>query len=142
MGLAQRCAGGACGPPWASRGPWWRVMGCIAQSIPPEAARRLDGDQLIEIEVNDRLQCLAGSTVAQPLRESVEPGDILGLQGEQFGDGGTPSLRPVGAPDGARHRRSAVFGLALAIACLPLGGLRPLRWPSPGVGGVGSYCVT
>ena len=74
-----------------------------------------------EIEVNDRLQCLAGSTVAQPLGESVEPSDILDLQGEQFGDGGTPSLRPVGAPDGARQRRSAVFGLALAIACLPLG---------------------
>ena len=66
--------------------PRCRVAGRIAQSIPLETTR-LDGGRLIDIEVNNRLQCLAGSTVAQPFRKGAEPSGVLGLQGEQFGDG-------------------------------------------------------
>ena len=33
-------------------------------SIPPKAARRFDAGQLIEIEIDDCLQCLAGGAVA------------------------------------------------------------------------------
>jgi hypothetical protein len=35
-----------------------------ARSIPPKAARRLDRDYLVEVEIDNRLQCFAGGALA------------------------------------------------------------------------------
>ena len=43
------------------------VPGGTALSVSPKAARRLDAGQLVEIEIDDRLQRLAGGAVAQRL---------------------------------------------------------------------------
>ena len=48
-------------------------------SVPSVAARRHDGDQFVEVEVNDHLQCLASWALAQGYGETVEPGRIFGL---------------------------------------------------------------
>jgi len=50
-----------------------------ALSVSPKAARRLDADQFIEIEVDDRLQGLASGAVAQCLGQRIEPHRIFGL---------------------------------------------------------------
>ena len=50
-----------------------------AASIAPEAARRLDRDDLVEIEIDDSLQGLAGGAVAQRLGQRVEPCCVLSL---------------------------------------------------------------
>ena len=50
-----------------------------ALSVSPKAARRLDADQFIEIEVDDRLQGLASGAVAQCLGQRIEPHCIFGL---------------------------------------------------------------
>ena len=51
----------------------------LGHSVPSVAARRLDGDEIVEIEVDNRLQRLAGSAVVQRFGEVVEPGGIFGL---------------------------------------------------------------
>jgi hypothetical protein len=51
--------GRRCGPP----GGELRAVRTAA-SIAPEAARRLDRDNLVEIEIDDRLQGFAGGGVA------------------------------------------------------------------------------
>jgi hypothetical protein len=61
--------------PVGRRGRGWQPIG----SIPPKAARRLDADQLAEIEIDNRLQRLAGGAVTQRLGQRIEPGGILGL---------------------------------------------------------------
>src|SRR5215472_7832248 len=43
------------------------------------------------VEFDDCLQCVAGSAIAQGFRESVEPGGIFGLQGDEFSDGVAPA---------------------------------------------------
>ena len=60
-------------------------------------ARRHDGDELIEIQINDGLQSCGGSGVAEIIRQAVVPGGVFGLQGEQSGDQVIPVLR-AGAP--------------------------------------------
>src|SRR5580658_7116162 len=66
-------------------------------SIPPEAAWRLDGHDLIEVEINDGLQGLAGGAVAGCLRQGRQPGGILGLQGDKLANRGLPALHPWGS---------------------------------------------
>ena len=58
-----------------------------------EAAWRLDGADLIEVEIEDRLQGLAGGGVAQRFRQRLEPLGVLALQGDEFGNGVVPALR-------------------------------------------------
>ena len=95
-----------------------------ALSVSPKAARRLDAGQFVEIEIDNRLQGLAGGAVAQRLGQRDEPGGILGLEPQECGDGGMPLLRSTGMADRLRRaprRRRAVVVLALAVAGLPLG---------------------
>ena len=120
MSLATRRAGGPCAPTWASSGT--AVLADSASSIPPEATGRLDGEQFVEIEINDCLQCLTGGAVAQRFGHCLEPSDIFHLQGEQFGDRCVPTLGPSTPPQRVSWARcSSTPSLALAIACLALG---------------------
>jgi hypothetical protein len=88
-------------------------------SVAPKTARRLDAGQFVEIEIDDRLQCLAGRAIAQCLGDRVEPRRILSLEPEECGDGGVPLLWSTGPADRlprVPRWRCAVVGLALAIA--------------------------
>ena len=80
------------------------IIGCVWSSsgivsIAPEAAWWHDGDQFVEVEIDDRQQCLAGSTLLKVFGQSLEPLRVLALQNDEFGDGIAPALR--------RLRRSA-----------------------------------
>src|ERR1700740_2053306 len=75
------------------------ISGCIRSSssgvgalIAPEAARWQDGDQFVEVEIDDRLQCLAGSALLEVFGQSLEPLRVLALQDVEFGDGIAPAL--------------------------------------------------
>ena len=61
------------------------------RSIAPEAARWHDGDQFVEVEIDDRLQCLAGSAFLQVFGQRLEPLRVLALQGDEFVDGIAPA---------------------------------------------------
>src|ERR1019366_2199535 len=90
-------------------------------SIAAEAAWRLDGDQVVEIEIDDGLQGCRGGGVAETVRRGVVPGDLFGSQGDQPSDSVVPALcecAPVGWPPIADDRR-CLLGLAVrAIASL------------------------
>ena len=117
--LAERRAGGPCAPTWASSST--AVLADSASSIPPEATGRLDGEQFVEIEINDRLQCRTGGALAQRFGHCLEPSDIFRLQGEQFGDRCVPTLGPATRPRGVSWARcGSTPNLAQAIACLAL----------------------
>ena len=64
---------------------WHRLL------IAPEAARWHDGDQFVEVEIDDRLQCLAGSAFLQVFGQRLEPLRVLALQGDEFVDGIAPA---------------------------------------------------
>ena len=64
------------------------------RSIASEAMRRLNGDELIEVEIEDGLQRLPGGGVAQGLGQRFQPLRVLVLQGDEFGHRHMPSLRP------------------------------------------------
>ena len=69
-------------------------------SISAKAARRLDGAQFVEIEIDNGLQRFAGCRALGRLRQLVEPGSTLRLYGKELGDGIAPSLRsraPIGS---------------------------------------------
>ena len=114
------------------------LAGCAARrstagSVAPEAAWRLGGDDVVELEIDDGLEGLPGGAVAGGVGDCVEPACIVGLQGDELGDGGVPSLRagaPVGgsaeAADGGGGVAGAIAGLALGTGegCGP-SGLRP-----------------
>ena len=103
-------------------------------SISPEATGWLDGEQFVEIEINDRLQCLTGGALAQRFGHCLEPSDIFHLQGEQFGDRCVPTLGPATRPRGVSWARcGGTPSLAQAIACLALSasqGMLALGWPA------------
>src|SRR5258708_3168295 len=73
-------------------------------SVAPVAARRLDCGQDVEVQIDDRLECLRGRRAAQRLRQGVEPRGITGLQVEQFGDGIMPMWRRLRRSTGRRER--------------------------------------
>jgi hypothetical protein len=56
------------------------------------SARRHDSDECVEVALDNGLECLGSGTVAQAVREHLMPGDILGLQRDQPGDGIVPTL--------------------------------------------------
>jgi hypothetical protein len=133
-----RCAGGSCGPSGASR----RFCHCY-WLILCEAARRLGGNELIEVEIEDRLQRLPGGGVAQGLGQRFEPLRVLALEGDQFGHGVAPTLMAAAAiPGSSPGIRPAVAddrraSLARPIARLPFGAgkrLVALRLASSGHG--------
>ena len=47
--------------------------------IAPEAARRLDGGDLVEIEIENGLQSFAGGAIAGGFGKRLEPVAVLGL---------------------------------------------------------------
>jgi hypothetical protein len=83
----------------------WRSSAAWPGLVASVSARRIDGQQLVTVEFDDPLQRLSGSAVAQGFRESVEPGGIFGLQGDEFGAGVAPAAGPAAAlGSGARQR--------------------------------------
>ena len=72
-----------------------------AGSISAKAARWLDGAEFVEIEIDDRLQRLAGGAVVQRFGQRVEPGSTLRLNDKEFGDGVAPSLGSRAPPIGS-----------------------------------------
>jgi hypothetical protein len=66
-------------------------------SVATVAARGEDVGERLEVELNDGRQRLSGGAVGEGLGQGLMPCGVLGLQGEEFGDGVTPALGP-GAP--------------------------------------------
>ena len=110
---------------------FWQIAHLQSRPKP----RGLDGEQFVEIEINDRLQCLTGGALAQRFGHCLEPSDIFRLQGEQFGDRCVPTLGPSTPPQRVSWARcSSTPSLALAIACLALGASErtlALGWTAP-----------
>ena len=110
-------------------------MGEPARLIASEAAGWIDGGDLVEVQLDDGLEGLAGGAVAGGLGQGVEPGGVFGLQGEELGYGGAPALgaatptlgqRGLGS-DGDLWKRPALAsgnGMTSAIARLALGARR------------------
>jgi hypothetical protein len=85
---------------------------------------RDDRGEVVEVEIDDGLKRLGGGAVAQAFGQGFGPGDIFSLQGEQSGDGVTPTLgaaAPVGGLSIANHGRRLLGELAGTIASLALG---------------------
>jgi hypothetical protein len=85
-----------------------------AGSIASEAARRLDVAEFVEVEIDNRLQRLAGGAIAGGFGQSSEPIGVFGLQSEQFGHRGLPSLNPRAAVGG-----SAIADDGLVVTSVP-----------------------
>jgi hypothetical protein len=105
--------------------------------ITSEAMRRLNGEELIEIEIGDGLQRLAGGGVTQRLGQRFEPLRVVGLQSDQFGHGVTPALMTAAAIDRPAVADDRSTGMACAVARLALGagkGLVALWFASSGHG--------
>ena len=99
--------------------------------------RRLDGEELVEIEIDDGLQRFAGGGFAQGPGQRLEPLRVVGLQGDQFGHGIAPALMTTAAIDWPAIADDRSAGMACAIACLTLGAgkrLVALRFASSGHG--------
>ena len=95
-----------------------------SRSIASVTAWRHDGSEFVEVEFDNRLQRHGCGRVAEAVGQCVGPGGVFGLQGEQFGDGIAPALRPgapIGWPSIADHRRSLLCLVVGTIAGLPFG---------------------
>jgi hypothetical protein len=123
-----------------------------ALSVSPKTARWLDAGQLVEIKIDDGLQCLTGGAVAQCLGQRIEPCCILDLERQECGDRAVPLLRSASLADRPRQAPRwcrSIVDLSLAKRAwrsAPLSarspfGLRPLRRISSD-GGAGLYSVT
>ena len=66
-----------------------------------EAARRFDGADLVEVEIEDSLQCVAGGGVAERIGQRLEPLRVFALQGDEFGHGIAPALMAGAAVGGS-----------------------------------------
>jgi hypothetical protein len=105
-----------------------------AALIAPEAAWRLDRRDLVEIEIEDGLQGVAGGAITGGFGQRLEPVAVFGLQRDQFGDGVVPALRPAAAIRRPTVSDYRLPGVARPIARLALcTGERslPLRFTSP-----------
>ena len=65
--------------------------------VASEAARRLDGEDLAEVEIGNRLESFAGGAVAGCVGQGIQPGGVFGLQGDQLGHRSVPALWPARA---------------------------------------------
>ena len=86
-----------------------------------EAARRLDGADLIEVEIDNRLQCLAGGGVAERLGQRLEPLRVFALQSDEFGHDIAPALMAAAAVGGPAIADDRGASVPRAIAGLALG---------------------
>jgi hypothetical protein len=88
------------------------------------ATRRIDGRQGVEVQICDGLQRLSGWRGAKAFGKRVEPGNVFGLQGDQFADGIAPALRAAASirrPAVSDHWHRHPIVLTRPMACLPLG---------------------
>jgi hypothetical protein len=100
------------------------VVGSSGGSVAAVTAGWGDGGERFEIEVGDGLEGLGGGTVAEGFGERLEPGDVVGLQGEEFFDGISPALRAGAAIGGTTISDEGLTLLVLvagAVAGLALG---------------------
>jgi hypothetical protein len=98
-------------------------LGYNRLSIPAKATRRDDGLEFSEVEIGDGLEGFGRGCVAEAVGQGIKPGDELGLQSEQLGDGVVPSLWPgasVGRPAIANpeDRCRVIVFVARAVARL------------------------
>jgi hypothetical protein len=115
---STRCAG------MARHGGVSVVNAVNGRSIAAEATWRLDGDEIVKIEIDDGLQSGAGGGVTQIVRQDVIPGGVFGLQCDQPGDRVMPALRagtPVGWAPVADDRRGLLGFATRAVTCLAFG---------------------
>jgi hypothetical protein len=61
--------------------------------VPAKAARRLDGDDLVQIEIDDRLEGFASGSIVRGFGQGFEPTRVLSVQRDEFGDSGIPALQ-------------------------------------------------
>jgi hypothetical protein len=94
--------------------------------IASEAAWRLDRSDVVEIEIKDGLQGLAGGAITGGFGQRLEPSGVLGLQRQELGDGVMPALWPaaaIGRPTISDRRH---LGVTRSVERLALGsGERP-----------------
>jgi hypothetical protein len=83
--------------------------------------RRLDGADLVEVEIEDGLQRLAGSGVVERFRQRFEPLRVFALQSDEFRHGIAPALMAAAAIGGPTVADDASTGVACPVAGLPLG---------------------
>src|SRR5208283_5055831 len=62
-------------------------------SVSPEATRWLDGDDLVQIEIDDRLEGFASGSIVRGFGQGFEPTRVLSVQRDEFGDSGIPALQ-------------------------------------------------
>lgn len=97
------------------------------------AAWRFDVAEGIKIEIDNGLQRLGSRVVAEVFWQGLAPGSVFGLEGEEFGDRITPSLRSGASIDGPAIADQGSYLLVLptgAIPCLSFGvaeSVAPLR---------------
>jgi hypothetical protein len=92
--------------------------------IAAEASGRFDRLEFVEIEFVDGLQGLSGGAVLKVVGQSLEPGAIFGLEGDEDSNGIAPALSAaamVSRSPVADHRPgcgadSAMPGLSLSIS--------------------------
>jgi len=89
--------------------------------IASEAARRLDCGDLVEIEIKDGLQGVAGGAIAGGFGKRFEPVAVLVLQRDELGDGVMPALWPAAAIGWPTIANDGCGWVAAAIARLTLG---------------------
>jgi len=61
-------------------------------SVPAVSARQIDVCQSSEVEIDDDFERVGGGVVAEAFGQGGEPVGIVGLQRQQFGDSGAPTL--------------------------------------------------
>ena len=81
----------------ANNGPEFRVHVTLLLSVTPEATRRLQGLQIAEVILADRLQAFGKRRRLEIVGQVIEPVPILGLQVNEGLDGIAPALRPAAA---------------------------------------------
>ena len=130
--------GGVCLPTWATR--WMGVRARVL--IAAEASGRFDRLEFVEIEFVDGLQGLSGGAVLKVVGQSLEPGAIFGLEGDEDSNGITPALgaramisrspvadhRPGGGASGAVPGLSLGIGHWFVAKRRPGHGLTPKRY--------------
>ena len=96
----------------------------MSPSIATISARRHDGSELVEIELDDGQQRRGGGGVAEAIGQNVVPGGVFGLQGEQPRDQVVPTLQagaPFDWPPIVDDRRWLAGLAACAVASLAFG---------------------
>jgi hypothetical protein len=101
--------------------------------ILPKAAWRLDGADLVEVEIEYSLQCLASSGVTERVGERLEPLRVFVLQGDEFGHGIAPTLMAAAAVGGSAVADDRGASVPRAVASLAFGpGKRLIAlWSTP-----------